>query len=138
MDFALDHRTRELHEALASFLVEEIRPAEPVFHQQVDDMQDPWAWSRAPNVAWKRSRNASKTFSLVAGARIVAVAGSHTMGTSLLDRYRPSATSSSQRRSAASFASRFALRPSGFAGIPAASPPRSAIAFRSAVCSCAT
>ncbi len=48
MDFALDHRTRELHEALASFLVEEIRPAEPVFHQQVDDMQDPWAWSRAP------------------------------------------------------------------------------------------
>ena len=48
MDFALDHRTRELHEALASFLVEEIRPAEPVFHQQVDDMQDPWSWSRAP------------------------------------------------------------------------------------------
>ena len=48
MDFALDERTRELRDALQSFLVDEVRPAEPVFAQELNELEDRWAWSRVP------------------------------------------------------------------------------------------
>ena len=48
MDFAPDARTRQLVEALESFMAERIVPAEPVFHQQLAGLDDRWAWSSAP------------------------------------------------------------------------------------------
>lgn len=48
MDFDLDERTRDLAERLVMFLDQEIHPAEPIFHAQLDQLDDPWAWSRAP------------------------------------------------------------------------------------------
>ena len=48
MDFAEDGRTREARETLEGFLRDRIEPAEPVFHQQLRELDDPWAWSRAP------------------------------------------------------------------------------------------
>jgi acyl-CoA dehydrogenase len=48
MDFALDARTQELQEQLLDFMAAKIEPAEPVFHDQLEAMTDPFAWSSAP------------------------------------------------------------------------------------------
>ncbi len=48
MDFALDARTQELQEQLVDFMATKIEPAEPVFHDQLEAMPDPFAWSTAP------------------------------------------------------------------------------------------
>jgi acyl-CoA dehydrogenase len=48
MDFALDARTQELQEELLAFMAERIEPAEAVFHDQLEAMKDPFAWSAAP------------------------------------------------------------------------------------------
>jgi acyl-CoA dehydrogenase len=48
MDFALDARTQELQEQLLDFMAAKIEPAEPVFHDQLEAMADPFAWSTAP------------------------------------------------------------------------------------------
>src|SRR6187455_1108215 len=48
MDFALDARTEELREQLLDFMTTKIEPAEPVFHDQLAAMDDPFAWSTAP------------------------------------------------------------------------------------------
>jgi acyl-CoA dehydrogenase len=48
MDFALDTRTQELQEQLLDFMATRIEPAEPVFHDQLEAMEDPFAWSTAP------------------------------------------------------------------------------------------
>jgi acyl-CoA dehydrogenase len=48
MDFALDARTTELHAQLSTFMDERIVPSEPLFHQQLGELDDRWAWSEAP------------------------------------------------------------------------------------------
>ncbi len=48
MDFAHDARTEELRESLLDFMEKHVHPAEAVFEQQVDALEDRWAWSRAP------------------------------------------------------------------------------------------
>jgi acyl-CoA dehydrogenase len=48
MDFALDARTQELREQLLDFMGARIEPAEPVFHDQLEAMEERFAWSTAP------------------------------------------------------------------------------------------
>ncbi len=48
MDFAFDARTEELREELLGFMDEYVRPAEPVFHEQLEGLEDRWAWSTVP------------------------------------------------------------------------------------------
>ena len=48
MDFAEDARTDQVRETLEAFLRDRIEPAEPVFREQLRELDDPWAWSRAP------------------------------------------------------------------------------------------
>lgn len=48
MDFAEDPRTAELRQTLEQFLRDRIEPAEPVFSEQLGELDDSWAWSRVP------------------------------------------------------------------------------------------
>ncbi len=43
MDFAFDSRTEELRENLLDLMDSHIRPAEPVFAEQLTELDDPWA-----------------------------------------------------------------------------------------------
>jgi acyl-CoA dehydrogenase len=43
MDFAFDAKTEELRERLLTFMDEYVYPAEPVFEQQLEDRENPWA-----------------------------------------------------------------------------------------------
>ena len=45
MDFALDARTQELQEQLLDFMAAKIEPAEQIFHDQLEAMDDPFACS---------------------------------------------------------------------------------------------
>ena len=47
MDFGLDDKTTELHERLSTFMAERIVPSGPVFHDQLGQLDDRWAWSEA-------------------------------------------------------------------------------------------
>jgi acyl-CoA dehydrogenase len=42
MDFGFDERTAELHEKLTDFMAEHIYPAEPIFAEQVAQLDNPW------------------------------------------------------------------------------------------------
>jgi acyl-CoA dehydrogenase len=55
MDFALDARTQELQEQLLDFMATRIEPAERVFHDQLEALDDPFAWSTAPVLAELRA-----------------------------------------------------------------------------------
>ncbi|MEQ6900964.1 acyl-CoA dehydrogenase family protein [Nocardioides sp. YIM 152588] len=48
MDFAHDARTLEMQDALRDFMDTHVYPAEPVFHEQLGKLDDPWAWDSAP------------------------------------------------------------------------------------------
>lgn len=48
MDFGFDARTDELRTELLSFMDEHVHPAEQVFHDQLDALEDRWAWSTVP------------------------------------------------------------------------------------------
>jgi acyl-CoA dehydrogenase len=48
MDFDFDTRTTELRERLLTFMADRVVPSEPVFHEQLEQLDDPWAWSTAP------------------------------------------------------------------------------------------
>ena len=48
MDFAEDARSRETRTILEQFLRDRIHPAESVFAEQLQALDDPWAWSRTP------------------------------------------------------------------------------------------
>ena len=48
MDFALDARTQELQEQLLDYMATHVEPAEAVFHEQLDGLEDRFAWSTAP------------------------------------------------------------------------------------------
>ena len=41
MDFAFDARTEELREQLLDFMDEHVHPAEPVFHEQLEGLDEP-------------------------------------------------------------------------------------------------
>ena len=48
MDFGHDQRTEELREQLLAFMDERVHLAEPVFAEQLDRLEDRWAWSETP------------------------------------------------------------------------------------------
>ncbi len=48
MDFAHDARTEELRESLLDLMATHIEPAQQTFHDEVDAMDNRWAWSQAP------------------------------------------------------------------------------------------
>ncbi|GAA3836906.1 acyl-CoA dehydrogenase family protein [Nocardioides panacisoli] len=48
MDFAFDERTEELRGTLLEFMENHVHPAEHVFHEQLDQLDDRWAWDSAP------------------------------------------------------------------------------------------
>ena len=48
MDFAFDALTEELVASLTEFMAGTIEPAVPLFHAQVDNQANPWAWDSAP------------------------------------------------------------------------------------------
>ena len=54
MDFGWDARTDELRGSLLDFMETSVRPAEPVFATELTQLEDPWAWSRAPVLAGLR------------------------------------------------------------------------------------
>jgi acyl-CoA dehydrogenase len=51
MDFAYDAKTEELRERLLTFMEEKVYPAEPVFTEQLDALENKWAWTDAPILA---------------------------------------------------------------------------------------
>ncbi|WP_121256784.1 acyl-CoA dehydrogenase family protein [Nocardioides ferulae] len=48
MHFAYDERTEELRSTLLAFMDEHVYPAEEVFHTQLGELDDRWAWTRTP------------------------------------------------------------------------------------------
>ena len=56
MDFALDARTEELREKLLAFMDSYVYPAEPVFAEQLSQLENRWAWDSAPVLAELRAQ----------------------------------------------------------------------------------
>jgi acyl-CoA dehydrogenase len=56
MDFAFDGKTTELRDALGEFMEAHVYPAEPVFHEQLRKLDNPWAWDSAPVLAELREQ----------------------------------------------------------------------------------
>ncbi|MDN5743643.1 MAG: acyl-CoA dehydrogenase family protein [Nocardioidaceae bacterium] len=48
MDFGFDARTEELRASMLAFMDSHVYPAEAVFHQQLEQLDDRWAWDSAP------------------------------------------------------------------------------------------
>ena len=48
MDFAFDARTEELRATLLELMDDHVHPAEPVFHEQLEALDDRWAWDSVP------------------------------------------------------------------------------------------
>jgi acyl-CoA dehydrogenase len=48
MDFQFDQKTEELRATLLEFMVGDVYPAEAVFHEQLQQLDVPWAWDSAP------------------------------------------------------------------------------------------
>jgi acyl-CoA dehydrogenase len=48
MDFGFDARTEELRATMLAFMDEVVYPAESVFHDQLAELDDPWAWDSTP------------------------------------------------------------------------------------------
>jgi len=48
MDFALDAGTEELRASMLAFMDEHVFPAEHVFHEQLAELDDQWAWDSTP------------------------------------------------------------------------------------------
>ncbi|MGV9739099.1 acyl-CoA dehydrogenase family protein [Nocardia farcinica] len=55
MDFAYDARTEELRASLLEFMHTHIYPAEPVFREQLTQLEDRWAWDSVPVLAELRA-----------------------------------------------------------------------------------
>ncbi|MDQ3616651.1 MAG: acyl-CoA dehydrogenase family protein [Actinomycetota bacterium] len=56
MDFAYDKTTEELRKRLHAFMDDHVYPAEPMFAEQVEALDDPWAWTRVPVLAELRAQ----------------------------------------------------------------------------------
>jgi acyl-CoA dehydrogenase len=48
VDFEFDDKTRALCDRLLTFMADRIVPSEPVFHEQLEQLGDRWAWSIVP------------------------------------------------------------------------------------------
>ena len=46
MDFAYDDRTQELRQQLSAFMDQQVHPAEERFHDELDHLENRWAWTR--------------------------------------------------------------------------------------------
>jgi acyl-CoA dehydrogenase len=55
MDFLFDAKTEELRAGLLEFMDSHVYPAEPVFHEQLGQLEDRWAWDSAPVLAELRA-----------------------------------------------------------------------------------
>jgi acyl-CoA dehydrogenase len=55
MDFLFDAKTEELQAGLLEFMDSHVYPAEPVFHEQLGQLEDRWAWDSAPVLAELRA-----------------------------------------------------------------------------------
>ena len=55
MEFAFDSRTDELRQTLLEFMDSHVYPAEPVFHEQLKQLDDRWAWDSVPILAHLRA-----------------------------------------------------------------------------------
>jgi acyl-CoA dehydrogenase len=56
MDFTYDATTQELGKKLEAFMDEEVYPAEPVFAEQMEALDNPYAWTRAPLIEGLREQ----------------------------------------------------------------------------------
>ena len=60
MDFAYDARTEELRERLLRFMDTHVHPAEAAFEEQLEALDDRWAWNTTagggtPPSSWRRA-----------------------------------------------------------------------------------
>src|SRR5215207_333520 len=55
MDFQFDSKTEELRAGLLEFMDSDVYPAEPVFHEQLGQLKDRWAWDSVPVLAELRA-----------------------------------------------------------------------------------
>jgi len=55
MDFLFDAKTEELRAGLLEFMDSHVYPAEPVFHEQLGQLEDRWAWDSVPVLAELRA-----------------------------------------------------------------------------------
>jgi acyl-CoA dehydrogenase len=55
MDFTFDAKTDELRAGLLDFMDRHVYPAEPVFHEQLGQLTDKWAWDSVPVLAELRA-----------------------------------------------------------------------------------
>ncbi|MER7556042.1 acyl-CoA dehydrogenase family protein [Nocardioides sp. NPDC126508] len=55
MDFTFDAKTEELRTSLLDFMESHVYPAEPVFHEQLGQLEDRWAWDSVPVLAELRA-----------------------------------------------------------------------------------
>ena len=55
MDFSLDESTERLRSDLLDFMATHVYPAEPVFAEQLSQLDDPWAWDSVPVLAQLRA-----------------------------------------------------------------------------------
>jgi acyl-CoA dehydrogenase len=55
MDFLFDAKTEELQAGLLEFMDSYVYPAEPVFHEQLGQLEDRWAWDSVPVLAELRA-----------------------------------------------------------------------------------
>jgi len=60
MDFEFDARTEELRADLLDFMDQHVHPAEPVFHEQIEQLDDKWAWDSVPVLAELRAEARSR------------------------------------------------------------------------------
>jgi acyl-CoA dehydrogenase len=51
MDFGWDPHTEKVRATLLDLMKTHVHPAEPVFARELGELEDPWAWSRAPVLA---------------------------------------------------------------------------------------
>ncbi len=60
MEFSYDARTEELRANLLEFMESHIYPNEAVFHQQLSEQEDPWAWDTVPVLQEVRGKARSR------------------------------------------------------------------------------
>jgi len=60
MDFAFDARTEGLRAELLDFVANSVQSAEPVFHEQLDALDNRWAWTSPPVLAELRAQARSR------------------------------------------------------------------------------
>ena len=60
MDFGTDAHTRALEAKVKAFLGDHVRPAEPVFAEQLGRLPEPWAWDSAPIMGELRAEARSR------------------------------------------------------------------------------